>query len=160
MAAWYEADRTRLVRENEQMGLRFPGRFKLFMLSEPENEPITAKFPGVFQPEHEPGTLAWEGSLRSNTGNLYNVLVCYPVDFPQRVPRAYVTNLPTLPRGPNGRVQHIWNTGKLCLFFPDDRNTGGGTTAAAIVALVAVWIFGYESFTRGEGWAFPEAPEG
>ena len=56
---------------------------------------------------------------------------------------AYVTNLPKLPKGPDGRVQHIWNTGRLCLFFPDDRNTGGGTTAAAIVALVAVWIFGY-----------------
>ena len=84
------------------------------------------------------GSLAWDGFLTTNRGNTYRVGLIYPNEFPYEVLSAYVLS----PRFPS---QHMDREGKLCLMMRDDNVWQTITTAVAIVALTAAWLFAYET---------------
>ncbi len=128
--AWYDANRERLVRENQAMQQRFP-QFELKRVSK---------------------GLAWHGSLRTNNGNKYKVAVVYPSDFPYSSPTVY----PIRPKISSGK--HQYGDDSLCLFYPSDRTWQSNTTAATVVAWAATWLFCYESYKETGHWPGQAAP--
>lgn len=124
-AAWYEGHPGRLVLEKKAMNLKFP-QFVLKRMGD---------------------QLAWVGKLHTNRGNIYEVAIVYPDDFPSSHPRAYVV-YPSVEDS-----KHQYHDGALCLFYPGDRSYAPEqTTAATVVAWTATWLFCYEEYERTGSW--------
>ena len=140
MGFWYEQDKARLLMEQRVMAEKFP-KFRIF---------------------RDDTFLCWLGQLRSNRGNVYDILVRYPHEFPFKAPLVY----PEAPRlrviNPfTGKLKHQYPDGHLCLYFPGDGNFSPNTTAATVVAVSAAWFFAYESWLESGclDWPGLEAPE-
>lgn len=115
--AWYDKDPRRLRLEQEAMHSRFSG----FVLTKGDRE-----------------QLGWVGTLTSNRGRRYKVLVEYTDEFPHSAPGAYIVE-------PQIKSQHMYGDSHLCLMYPGEGTWQTNTTCAQIVALVSAWIFAYET---------------
>lgn len=124
---------------------RFPGRLLK------EQESMRKAFPQARLIKLRSGLLAWEVILRSNSNNLYRVLIVYPQNFPPAYPLAYILE----PRIRDG-TPHRYQDGHLCLFNTTDRPERSydpkKTTAATITSWAAAWIFTYEYYLRTGRW--------
>lgn len=137
---WYETNPGRLVLEKKAVETRFP----------------------EFQLVRDGNQLVWVGTLMSNRGKSYEIAIYYPDDFPASAPRVYPIN-PRITSWKNqqeGLLQHQWNDGSLCLYYPDDRTFHANSTAATVIAIAAAWFFSYESWVDSGRTAWPgvEAP--
>ena len=123
---WYERDPSRLVLEQQAMRDRFPR----------------------FQMARDQGEIMWVGPIRTPKGNVYQVAIKYPPAFPERPPDAYPVDpaIAVYKSGWSGALEHQYADGRMCLYFPGDRNLQEDATAATVVALAATWLFAYESW--------------
>ncbi|MEI6046714.1 MAG: hypothetical protein WCS37_20360 [Chloroflexota bacterium] len=137
-AAWHELDPQRLSFERKAMANKFPS-FHMHRMQD--------------------GRLAWSGTLQSNRGNAYKILLVYPVQFPYKPPLVYPIE-PTIEAFDPGtdKYKHQYPDGHLCLYFPGDRDFDVKTTAATVVAVSAAWFFAYESWLESgrREWPGPE----
>jgi hypothetical protein len=131
----------RLLLEKREMARRFP-QFELYLTD---------------------GYLSWVGKLETNRGHSYRLDVRYPDDFPYKAPLVYPIDPPIeacIDEG-NTRFKHQYPDGHLCLFYPGDKTFSPRTTAAAVVAVAAAWLFAYESWLESgrTDWPGQEAPD-
>ncbi len=137
-ADWHELDPRRLVFERNMMTEKFPS-FRMHRLQD--------------------GRLAWSGTLESNRGNQYQILLVYPEQFPWKPPMVYPVNPPIRAVEQEGnKFKHQYPDGHLCLYFPADRDFDVKTSAATVVAVTAAWFFAYECWLESDRkqWPGPE----
>lgn len=138
-STWYESNPARLLLEKQAMSTRFPG----FVMRKMND-----------------GRLAWLGSLETNSGSQYEVVVLYPHDFPREVPLVYPIDPPiNVWDEKQFRQRHQYPDGHLCLYYPSDRTFDNSATAATVIAVAAAWLFAYESWIQSGKtfWPGPEA---
>lgn len=133
---WWETNPDRLLKERKVMEDLFPD-FELRELDD---------------------SLAWNGTLRSNRGNRYQVAIVYPDQYPnpEKAPEAFIID----PEIDRSETKHLWPNGRLCLFHPGDsasRSWQKSSTAATVVSWVGAWIFAHEHYQRTGTWPGPEA---
>ena len=114
---WYHQYPERLRMETEAMQERF-GQFRLTI--------------------GDTGDVAWDGYLRTNRDNTYRVAVLYPRLYPFGAPSAFLLS-------PRSQSQHLSPKGEMCLMTVGDKVWRTNTTAVAIIALAAAWLFAYET---------------
>jgi hypothetical protein len=122
--AWYDYDPQRVILEQQVMAQRFPH----------------------FQLVRRGPALCWVGTLVTNRGNRYSILVEYPEHFPTQAPTVYPLDPVVDSTDLYGQLKHQYPDGKLCLYYPGDRTFARETTAATVVAVAAAWFFAYESW--------------
>jgi hypothetical protein len=103
-----------------------------------EQEAMKSRFPDFTLTRGDDGALGWVGFLTSNRGNRYKVLIDYRDGFPHEEPYAFILQ-------PRFVSQHMWKDGHLCLMYPGGSTWRTNTTAASLLAIVAAWIFSYET---------------
>jgi hypothetical protein len=131
--AWYEYDPQRLLIERKAMALKFPQ----FQLLKRDN------------------ALCWYGTLESNRGNKYEILVEYPEHFPNMAPSVFPVSPEINSTDQSGQLKHQYPNGKLCLYYPGDRTFSHDTTAATVVAVAAAWFFAYEAWLESGKQMWP-----
>ncbi len=132
---WYQSNPARLVVERQAMEARFP----------------------QFQLVRDGEQLVWLGTLTTNRGNVYEIALYYPDDFPAAPPKVYpISPAITVWKDEKaGYLKHQYNDGHLCLYEPSDRTFGQNTTAATVVAVAAAWFFAYESWLESGKTVWP-----
>ncbi|NLV08340.1 hypothetical protein GOC74_00045 [Halomicrobium mukohataei] len=130
-STWYEQDPERLRIEKKVMKERFP-QFSIKIHGE---------------------ELFWEGTLRSNSNNRYEVAIFYPNDYPYSAPEPYITDPDITQYNP----PHIYANGQLCVFEQTDGTWERKSTAATMVTLIAPWIGAFEHWQETGYWPGPEA---
>jgi len=94
------------------------------------------------------GILCWKGTLRSNKGNHYVVLMKYPDGFPFSYPKVYIVS----PDVRKEKPPHIFPDGQLSVLpfkRPYQKNV---ITASMVVTLTIVWIVEYENWQDTGTW--------
>lgn len=129
--SWFNLDPERLLIEQEAMAQKFP-QFQMLRL--------------------EDDNLGWLGTLTTNRENSYTLLVEYPAAFPDKPPTVKPVEPDFLALDTEGKLKHQYPDGKLCLFYPGDRTFSRRTTAAAVIAVTAAWLFAYESWLETGAW--------
>ena len=138
---WYQTMPERLLLEKQVMNDKFP-QFELFLLD---------------------GQLRWLGELVTNRANKYQLEIRYPNDFPYKAPLVYPIEpiIEAYETEGSERYKHQYPDTHLCLYYPGDKTFSPKTTAAAVVAVAAAWLFAYETWLENGGtyWPGQEAPE-
>ncbi len=92
----------------------------------------------------------WLGKLRTNSGNIYTVLLVYPSYYPGGEIKCFVVS-PVI-----DHVNHRYGDGRLCLYSNDHGGRGGGTglgmTAVSYTAWVATWLHAHEIYESKGIW--------
>jgi len=134
---WYQANPARLLMERKAVESRFP-QFALVRDGE---------------------QLVWMGKLTTNRGEVYEIALYYPDDFPISPPRVFPI-VPTITSWKNeaaGELKHQYADGALCLYDPKDRTFNQNSTAATVIAVAAAWLFAYETWLDSGEWPGLEA---
>jgi ubiquitin-protein ligase len=94
-------------------------------------------------------SISWNGLITSNNNNEYLVKIQYPTNFPSEPPSAFIVS-PQV----DDATPHRWvkKNNALCLMHPNDHTWERNSTAATFIALVAAWIFAYESWKETGEW--------
>jgi hypothetical protein len=96
------------------------------------------------------GQKYWLGDLKTIAGNIYNVLLIYPVFYPGSEIKVYVLS----PRITH--KSHIYSDSRLCLYSNEHGGRGQGAgpamTAVSYVGWTACWLHAHEIFQIKGSW--------
>lgn len=82
------------------------------------------------------------GGLRTNAGNVYQVKIELPGDYPHSIPVIF-------PVGWKAKCPHIYNAGNLCIMRPDQWRPI--FSLAFVVSKTALWLNKYDVY-RSKGY--------
>jgi hypothetical protein len=99
---------------------------------------------------HNDGRMLLQAIVPTPTGNIYQVLVVYPSDYPRSLPQVYP--VPRLP-GP-----HVNSDGSMDLRLPADQAGAGRTIMVALLCLAAQWLAAHEYWLEHGVWMGGECP--
>ncbi len=140
MTYWYQNPnlKNRLSKESGVMTKKHPQ----FKLMEGDSQLAFAK----------KGSLFWAGKLRTNFGNVFNVAVVYPENYPYGEIKAFVMEFMK-----EKSSKHMYMDGHLCLYSNThdggkSQGVGMETTAPTIVAWTAAWLNAWEVYSRTGRW--------
>ena len=98
----------------------------------------------------EEGQLYWLGELRTNSGNIYKILITYPNHYPGMEPKTYVID-PYI-----SNTNHRYGSGNLCLYSNDHggsgQGAGKGMTAVSYLGWTAAWLHANEIYQIHGSW--------
>ena len=138
---WWQKYPDRLKAEIAHMANKFPH----FQLSETEGERMINGYTIT-----RAGQKYWLGDLKTISGNIYKVLLIYPVVYPGSEIKVYVIS-PQI-----NHNSHIYGDGRLCLYSNDHGGRGQGAgpsmTAVSYVGWAATRLHAHEIFQIKGTW--------
>ena len=137
---WWEKDPQRLEKEKSIMNEKFPQ----FMIGQAHSQ--REKNGWVVA---QKGQKYWLGDLRTQSGNIYNVLIVYPNYYPGGEIKTYIIS-PLIEHS-----MHRYGDGHLCLYsnsYGTGQGNGYAMTAVSYVAWVAAWLHAHEIYQKTSEW--------
>ena len=141
MNRWWEINGERLKDEIEEMNNKFP-QFELGKATDMKrcHGWTIAREPQMY----------WLGDLRTNSGNIYKVVITYPERYPGMELRSFVID-PYIEK-----TNHRYGDGHLCLYSNEHggrgQGTGKGMTAVSYVGWTAAWLHAQEIYNKSGLW--------
>lgn len=89
------------------------------------------------------GALYVGGALRTNVGQLYQIRIELPPDYPHSIPFVF-------PVGWEANCPHAYKAGNLCIMRPDQWRPV--LSLAFVVAKVAIWLNKYDVYRKKGYW--------
>ena len=141
MSLWWENNNNRLNSEIQFMNKKFPQ----FQLGEATDKKVYHGW--TIAREHQ---MYWLGDLRTNSGNIYKVVITYPERYPGMELRSFVID-PYIEK-----TNHRYGDGHLCLYSNEHggrgQGTGKGMTAVSYVGWTAAWLHAQEIYNKSGLW--------